>query len=550
MHELASLFTEPTRAIADALPRPFNLTFPAEPAYRFSTSHHFGTSATSAKGAHMFRRLCTFLAIALLGAHLSAAQEEHTHSAAEVLGEVSFPTTCSPAIQTEFNRAVALLHSFTYAPALEAFHKVADRDPHCAIAHWGAAMTYFRQLWDPAILPPTLATAQKEIDQAAQLNAGSNREKQFIAAAQLIFKDAATVPYPTRAQKYEQAMAALAEANNKDVEAQVFYALALLANASPADKTHSRQKRAADILEPLYRDHPRHPGLAHYLIHAYDNAELASRGLPMARAYSKIAPSAPHALHMPSHIFTRLGLWDDSIASNLASREAAHRAGDTGEELHAMDYLVYAYLQSDRDQEAASVIQQLKTMPALNLGDFKTGYAATAMPTRYAVERKQWTEAVTITAPEGAPPQVVAIAIWARGLGLARTARPAETPNLIADLQKIETQLQTSGSAYWAQQVSIMRQELMAWTAQAERKPADAVSILRQAADQEDAIEKLPMTPGPIIPAREQLGDLLLEQDRPDLAAAEFELSLKSAPGRRGSLRGAETATKHRTAGQ
>ncbi len=209
----------------------------------------------------------------------------------------------------------------------------------------------------------------------------------------MIYQDAATVPYRTRVLNYEHAMSNLAAANRKDVEAQVFYALALLANASPADKTHAKQKQAADLLEPLYRAYPQHPGIPHYLIHAYDNAELAPRGLAAARAYAKIAPSAPHALHMPSHIFTRLGLWQDSIASNLAAKDAAHRQGDTGEELHAMDYLMYAYLQSGRDSAAFEVVQQLKNMPQLNAGEFKIGYAATAIPVRYAVERGQWADA-------------------------------------------------------------------------------------------------------------------------------------------------------------
>ena len=221
----------------------------------------------------------------------------------------------------------------------------------------------------------------------------------------MIYQDAATVPYGTRALNYEHAMKDLAAQNQKDVEAQVFYALALLANASPADKTHAKQKQAAALLEPLDRSYPDHPGIPHYLIHAYDNAELAPKGLSAARAYSQIAPSAPHALHMPSHIFTRLGLWDDSIASNLAAQEAARQQGDTGEELHAMDYLVYAYLQSGRDKEAAQVVQQLKSMPELNAANFKIGYASTAMPIRYVVERGRWSDAAAIVPPkEGAAP--------------------------------------------------------------------------------------------------------------------------------------------------
>jgi hypothetical protein len=286
----------------------------------------------------------------------SSAQETHSHSAPEKLGKVSFPISCTPAVQEPFDRGVALLHSFAYTAAENAFQGVAELDPRCAMAHWGMAMAYFHQLWEPPIVPMTISIAQKEIQRAQQIGAGSERERQFINALGLIYQDAATVPYRTRASNYEHAMSDLASENRKDVEAQVFYALALLANASPADKTHAKQKQAADLLEPFDRTYPEHPGVPHYLIHAYDNAELAPRGLRAAKAYSQIAPSAPHALHMPSHIFTRLGLWEDSIASNLAAREAAHQQGDTGEELHTMEYLVYAYLQSGRDKDAAQVI--------------------------------------------------------------------------------------------------------------------------------------------------------------------------------------------------
>jgi hypothetical protein len=406
------------------------------------------------------------------------------------------------------------------------------------------AMSYFHQLWEPPIAPATISIAQKEIQQAQQMGTGSERERQFIHALGLIYQDAASVPYSTRALNYEYAMGDLAAKNRKDVEAQVFYALALLANASPTDKTHKRQKEAADLLEPLDRVYPQHPGIPHYLIHAYDNAELAPRGLSAARAYSQIAPSAPHALHMPSHIFTRLGLWQDSIASNLAARDAAHQQGDTGEELHAMDYLVYAYLQSGNDQDAMQVIQQLKNMPQLNSGDFKIGYASTAMPVRYAVERSQWAEAAEVVPPTGAPPHVVAVAVWARGLGLARNRRTDEARTEIDQLQQIEAQLRTSGKDYWATQVEILAREVAAWSAQADGKADVAAAGMRAAADDEDGIEKLPVTPGPILPAREQLGCLFLEQNRPDLALKEFKTALTNAPGRRGALRGAALAAQ------
>ena len=474
----------------------------------------------------------------------AAAQQPHSHSVPEKLGTVSFPISCAPAVRTQFNRGVALLHSFAYSAAENDFRAVATQDPRCAMAHWGIAMTYFHQLWEPPIVPATIPMAQKEITRAQQIGAGSERERQFINALGLIYQNTATIPYRTRALNYEHAMSILASENRKDVETQVLYALALLANASPADKTHARQKQAADLLEPLDRVYPQHPGIPHYLIHAYDNAELSARGLAAARAYSRIAPSAPHALHMPSHIFTRLGLWEDSIASNLAAREAARQQGDTGEVLHAMDYLVYAYLQSGRDADAAQVIQQLQKMPRLNADDFKIAYASTAMPVRYAVERSQWSEAAAIVPPAVAPPQVTAIAVWARALGLARTGHAVEGQTEIDRLRQIHEQLRNSGADYWAIQVGILTREIMAWSAHAEGKPEEAAALMRASADEEDAIEKLPVTPGPIVPAREQLGDLLLEQNHPDLALKEFEATLAIAPGRRGARLGAEHAAK------
>ena len=482
--------------------------------------------------------------VLLILCSFSSAQETHSHNAPEKLGKVSFPISCAPAVQDQFDRGVALLHSFAYAPAEDAFRRVAELDPQCAMAHWGAAMTYFHQLWEPPILPPTISLAQKEILRAQQIGTSSERERQYIHALGMIYQDAASVPYKTRALNYEHAMSELAAGNRKDVEAQVLYALALLANASPADKTHARQKRAAALLESLNRTYPQHPGIPHYLIHACDNAELAPRGLSAARAYSRTAPSAPHALHMPSHIFTQLGLWQDSITSNLRAREAAHQQGDTGEELHAMDYLVYAYLQSGRDQDATQVVQQLKNMPELNADDFKIAYAATAMPVRYAVERDQWAEAAGIVPPVGAPPHVVAIAAWARGLGLARSGRAAEAQTEIATLQQIEKQLRQSGNDYWAAQVKIQTREVMAWSAQADGKSYAAAVLLRTSADEEDAIEKLPVTPGPIVPAREQLGRLLMEQNHPDLALKEFQTALANSPGRRGALHGAALAAQ------
>jgi hypothetical protein len=263
------------------------------------------------------------LVLALFFPTLLAAQEEHNHPAPAKLGTVSFPTSCNPETQRDFDRAVALLHSFAYTASEEAFQSVAAMDPQCAIAHWGIAMTHFHQLWEPPLPLASIPLAQKEISQAETLEEASDRERGFIHALSLVFDDPSTIPYDTRLTNYESAMRELAAANRNDVEVQVFYALALISNASPSDKQHLKQKQAADLLEPLYRNFPNHPGMPHYLIHAYDNQELASRGLAAARAYANIAPSAPHALHMPSHIFTRLGLWD-ARSPPILPREMPH----------------------------------------------------------------------------------------------------------------------------------------------------------------------------------------------------------------------------------
>jgi tetratricopeptide (TPR) repeat protein len=404
------------------------------------------------------------------------------------------------------------------------------------------AMTYFHPLWAPPGAAE-LAKGSAEIDQAKQLTAGTPRERQFIEAAAAYYAGSA-IPPVERAQAYEKAMAQMAQANPRDTETQTFYALALLATAPPADRTHINQKRAAEILEPLYRDQPQHPGLAHYLIHAYDSAELASRGLAAARAYSKIAPSAPHALHMPSHIFTRMGYWDDSIASNQAARAAAHTEGDVGEELHAMDYLTYAYLQRGSEAEAARVIDAMRAMSGLVGGEFKVGYAATAMPVRFAIEQRQWDKAASLQPMPQLAPHVVAIVYWARAMGQARSGHPQEAQRDIAKLNDCARQLQSSGTAYWLNQTEVLSESAQAWLLNAQGKSDEAVRRMRSAADKEDAVEKLPVTPGPIVPAREQLGDLLLELKRPQEALREFQSALQEAPGRRGALTGAIQAAE------
>ena len=467
-----------------------------------------------------------------------AVYGQHEHAASEKLGTVSFPTSCSAQVQSGFNRAVALLHSFAYAPAAEAFAAVANQDPRCAIAHWGIAMSYYHQIWTPQLPGDGLQKGHAELEQAQQIGGGSEREKGFIAAGSFIFmQDGGT--YAAHAAKYRDAMAALAQNNRNDPEVQIFYALALLATASPEDKTHKNQKTAAEILEPLYLKYPQHPGISHYLIHAYDNAELAQKGLKAAREYSQIAPSAPHALHMPSHIFTRLGMWKDSMRSNEDARIAARHQGDIGEELHAMDYLVYASLQEGRDAAAAAILKDLRDLGELRGSEFKVAYAATAIPVRYAVERKQWSEATQCVAPAGAPPHVSALAAWARALGYARNGNVTAARTELGSLERMTEQLRGAGNQYWAGQVHIQAEEAAAWIAVADHKSEEAATLMKTAADEEDAVEKLPLTPGPVVPAREQLGDLLALSGHPEAALAAYEKSLQDTPGRRGALRGA-----------
>jgi len=466
-----------------------------------------------------------------------ATVPEHEHPVPEKLGSVQFPTSCSIKVQKSFERAVALLHSFAYSAAEKEFRDVAAKDPNCAAPHWGVAMTYFHQLWEPPVAPQNIARGLAEIEQAKRLSS-SDRERGFIDALSLIYVNVDSVPYEERLNRYTQAMRKLAGRYQDDAECQIFYALALVASASPSDVSHAKQKEAAAILEPLFKKYPQHPGIAHYLIHACDNAEMAQNGLAAARAYSQIAPSAPHALHMPSHIYTRLGMWEESIASNLAAQKAARQQGDKGEELHAMDYLVYAYLQLGRDAETGRVLDKLRAVSTLNGSDFKVGYAASAMAARYAIERRQWSDAAQLVPVDEASPQVLAVTLWARTVGLARSGKPAAARQEIEKIRSSYEQLRAAKDDYWATQVRVQMNEALAWVAQAEGKADEALKLMHTAADEEDAIEKRPVTPAAIVPAREQLGDLLLESNHPQEAIKEFEHALTMTPQRRGASMG------------
>ena len=474
-------------------------------------------------------------------ANAASGDPAHSHPTPEKLGTVHFETSCAAVLQSQFERAVALLHSFAYDAAVKAFGAIAAQDAGCAIAHWGVAMSVFHQLWSPPGANE-LQLGREELLAARRIGAHTDRERLLIDAAAVYFSDAEPAHHAVRAREYERAMESVAERFPRDDEVQLFYALALIGTAPPTDRSHANQKRAAAILEPINRREPDHPGVAHYLIHAYDSAELAPLGLSAARAYAKIAPSAPHALHMPSHIFTRLGLWDDSIESNEAARRAAREQGDVGEELHAMDYLTYAYLQRGREADAERIVEQLRAIGPLPAKIFTVGYAATAMPVRLAVERGRWSDALSLAPLPDSAPQVAAIAYWARALAYARTGRPGLAGAEVAKIDACEARARARGDDYWATQIDVLSREARAWSANATGHPDDAVAMLRAAAESEDAVEKLSVTPGPIVPAREQLGRLLLDLHRSSEALRELTQALKDAPGRRAALEAAVRA--------
>jgi tetratricopeptide (TPR) repeat protein len=489
-------------------------------------------------------RLAPVLSLFVLCASLHAQIDEpHRHPAPEKLGKVDFAVSCTPAVRATFNRGIALLHSFAYEETTQAFQQVAQDDPRCAMAQWGIAASYIHPLWEPALEPGALERGRAAIAEAQRLGTASPREQHLITALGAYFS-APEASGRQRALAYEVELAKAASAHPRDPEVQIFYALSMLATASPSDATHAQQKRAAAILEPLRRRMPRHPGIVHYLIHAYDSQELAKQGLSAAREYSKIAPSAPHALHMPSHTFTRLGLWEESIASNRAARKAAEEQGDIGEVLHSMDYLMYAYLQSGRTTDAAALLQELQGMMVPPASTFKIGYAASAMPARYAMEQQRWSEAAALHVPKGARPEVAATTLWAKSVALARLNHVEAARDVQRELEQMREELRRTNNVYWTALVGFQADEAQAWIAYAAGNTDEAIRQLRSTADAEDALEKLPMTPGPVIPAREQLGEMLAMQSRHAEALREFEGALRLAPQRRNALAGALRAAE------
>lgn len=491
--------------------------------------------------------LIVFFAAALF-VPLSPAQHVHDTPDSAILGQVSFPTSCSPAVQSDFNRAVALLHSFWYKKSEDTFASIAKADPTCAMAEWGVAMSHYRQLWDPPN-PADVQIAWPAVQRAEAANAKTQRERDYVSAIEVLYKDAASQPYPVRAHAYEEAMQKIYEQYPDDHEAAIFYALAVRANAPISDKTYANQKKASAILEALFLQFPDHPGLAHYIIHCDDYSALAPLALDAARRYAKIAPDAPHALHMPSHIFTRLGLWQESIDSNLASAAAARKNGLVGDELHATDYLVYAYLQQARDREAMEVASSLPKPTPNDAGYFAALNATASIPSRLAIERHRWSEAIALalpadTFPGGRYASTEADLYFARALGGARGGNLDVARSTLQQMTALRDKLLSDHNLYSAGQVDIQRESVQAWIDFADGKKEKALAGMRSAADHEDATEKLPVAPGAIVPSRELLGDMLLQAKQPAVALEAYEASLKLAPGRFNSLAGAARAAQ------
>jgi hypothetical protein len=501
--------------------------------------------------AYMVR--CTIaisLSLALLAPTASAQDHEHG-AATEKLGAVTFTNSCGAAAQPSFTRAIALLHSFEFGHAIEGFTEALKTDPSCGIAHWGIALSSWGNPFAAGIRPaPQLQLGRDAVERGRQAGAKTDRERGYVDAVSHLYADAQKNDQRARVLAYRDAMADLSARFPQDTEAAIFYALALTASEEPTDKTYASRLKAGAMLENLWAKMPEHPGLAHYIIHSYDVPALADKALEAARRYAKIAPSAPHALHMPSHTFTRVGYWQESIETNIASAEVARRDKSTAEELHALDYQVYAYLQTAQDTAAKRVVDALPEVARRfdpdAVGSAAPGsagvFALAAIPARYALERRAWTEAVALESHDSRFPYSDAMIHFARALGAAHTKSAAVGRASIEALQQIRDRLTQAGEAYWSEQVDIQRRGATAWMAFAEGHADDAVKEMRIAADREDATDKNAVTPGPLAPARELLGDMLLELRRPAEALREYQATLKKEPNRFRTVYGAARA--------
>jgi hypothetical protein len=484
----------------------------------------------------------------IFAAALVLMQQHEGHG---TFGTVRFANSCRADLQPAFARGMALLHSFEFGPAIDAFTSVADADPACGIALWGIGLAQWGNPFSASLRAAApLQAGHATVERAAAAGAKTARERDYISALSALYDHFETVDQRTRMSAYRDAMERLAARYPDDPEASTFYALALAAAADPRDKTYADQLKAGAILEKLWTAQPEHPGIAHYIIHSYDVPALAPRALDAARRYATVAPDAPHALHMPSHTFTRLGYWQDSIDTNILSAAAAHKAGNTYEELHATDYEVYAYLQTGQDVAARRLVDAVAGIVASAGSNAGGGaapptagaYASAAIPARYALERGAWAEAEQVDVQRSRYAYTDAISWFARALGAARNGDVAVAGNAVDELQKAIDRLTAEKETYWVEQVSIQKLGASAWIALAEDRTDDALAAMREAADREDRTEKSAITPGPLAPARELLGEMLLQLKRPKEALAEFQKTMAKEPNRLRGIAGAAQA--------
>lgn len=479
------------------------------------------------------------LTITLALGQAPAAQLQHPHESGQPpqqLGSVDFETSCAPALRSDLNRAVALLHSFWFQASASAFMAVAEKDPSCGIAWWGVAMSRWGNPFAPGRPQANIQQGSEAIVKARAAGAKTQRERDYIEAAAALFAGFETVDHRTRIVNYERAMERAHTTYPEDKELASFYALAINQTALPTDKQYSQQLKAAAILEELFKTMPDHPGVAHYLIHAYDHPPLAERALPAAQRYAKIAPDAPHALHMPSHTFTRVGRWEDSISTNIASAAAARKAKSPGEVLHALDYQVYAYLQTAQDtaaarvmDELAAIVREIDTAEQYGLAGY---YASAAIPARHALERGDWARAAALEVRSSPFPFVDAMTHFARAVGAARSGNPVAAKADVAKIEALRAVLLASKDEYWAQQLEIQQLAANAWIALAEKETEEARALMQKAAAIEDATDKSAVSPGPLAPAREMLGEMLLEMGEAAEAQRQLEVVMKKEPNR------------------
>ena len=476
-----------------------------------------------------------------------ASSQDHTHPQGEQLGTVRFETSCSPAVRPQFERGIALLHSFEFGASIRAFNDVLAADSTCAMAHWGIAISRWGNPMAAGNRAPELLRQAKVASDAAMRHGAraSERERGYIRAVSVLFDDFENKPQAARVAAYERAMQELATRYPTDTEATIFHAISLTAAASPTDKTYANQLKAGSILEGLWTKQPDHPGLAHYIIHSYDYPALADKARMAAQRYARIAPSAAHALHMPSHTFTRVGMWEESVNTNARSKETALSTGSIAEALHAADYQMYAYLQLGKEAEAKAILDGLPALAARFDPNAITGaapgsagvFALAAIPARWVLERHAWAEAAALEPKASAFPYTEAMTYLARSLGASRTGDLARAKASVDSLGVIQERLAAKGEVYWAGQVAIQHLVAQAWLDLAEKREAQALARMREAVTREDATEKSPVTPGPLAPARELLGDMYLELGRRAEALAEYRATLIKEPGRRHAIR-------------